>query len=47
MYRVERSFDLSSWTPVATHIQGTPPLNSYVDTVVTPAGRCFYRVRVE
>jgi len=47
LYTVERSFDLKTWTPIATHIQGTPPLNSYMDSVVAPAGRCFYGVSAE
>ena len=46
-YTVDRSFDLKTWTPVSTNIQGTPPLNTCTDSVAAPAGRCFYRVRVQ
>lgn len=48
-YTVERSFDLTTWTAIATHIKAALPLNSYTDTVTLPPGgtRCFYRVWVE
>ena len=46
-YTVERSFDLKTWSAVATHIQATAPLNSYTDTVTLPQPKVFYRVRVE
>ena len=48
-YTVERSFDLKTWTSVATQIPAASPLNSYTDNVTFPAGgkKCFYRVRLE
>ncbi len=48
-YTVERSFDLKTWTSVATRMPATPPLNSCTDSVTFPSGgkKCFYRVRLE
>jgi len=48
-YTVERSFDLKTWTAIASQIQAVTPLNTYTDNVTFPPGgkKCFYRVRLE
>ncbi|MBE7493722.1 MAG: hypothetical protein HS117_02135 [Verrucomicrobiaceae bacterium] len=47
LYRVERSFDLTSWQIVGDDLEPTPPLNSITDATTPPGGRVFYRVMVK
>ena len=43
-YRVERSFDMVTWSVLRAEVIAEPPLNSITDTDVAPDGRAFYRL---
>lgn len=47
LYRVERSFNLTTWQTVADDVEPLPPLNTLTDIVTPPGGRVFYRVVVK
>lgn len=46
-YQVERSFDLSNWTVLEGDVEATPPLNTVVDSGISPSGKAFYRLMVK
>lgn len=47
LYRVQRSFDLKEWTTIIENVEGTPPLNTVMDTCNPPEGRLFYKVSAQ
>ena len=41
MYDLWTSTDMTNYTPVATNLPGTPPLNSYTDAVGSAGFHCY------